>query len=186
MHGLIVNQLRQYVVVSYGRAAWADALEVAGVTLRDGPPAIHHIYPDAEVVAIVRALAAAHGGGDAGIPALLEDFGAFLAPTLLRVYEPLVRPEWRTLDVIENVEEGIHTAVRARNPGAGPPRLSARRRSPTEVEIIYTSPRRMCTLGEGIVRGLAAHFGEQVAVTQPTCMHRGDDHCLIQVRLTPA
>ena len=117
---------------------------------------------------------------------LLEDFGAFLAGGLLRVYQPLVAREWRTLDVIEHVEAQVHTAVRLRDPNAGPPYLTAKRRSPTEVEVLYTSPRRLCALAEGIVRGLATHYGEAVSMDQPECMLRGDARCLIQVSLLPS
>lgn len=179
MHGLIANQLRSYAVARHGREAWRAALAASGGALPEAP-ALDQIYPDQAIVGVVVALAERTGNS---VPAFLEDFGAFLAPTLLRVYEPLVRPEWRTLDVIEHVEERIHTAVRLRDPSAGPPYLTARRVSPTEVEVVYTSPRRLCFLAEGIARGMAGHFREAIAVLQTECMHRGDARCLISVRL---
>lgn len=182
MHGLIVNQLRNYTVARYGRPAWIEALRASEVPLPDGPPPLDHIYPDEVAIALVVTLAKL---SKTEIRALLEDFGAYLAPVLLRVYEPIIDPAWRTLDVVEHVEERIHTAVRMRDPTAGPPYLTANRRSPTEVDVVYTSARRLCALGEGIVRGLAEHFGEQVVVTQTECMHRGDDRCLIQVQQEP-
>ena len=178
MHGLIVNQLRQYAVQRFGRVAWEEVVTRAGVDLGLATPTIDRVYEDDVVYRVVAAAVAISG---VSAHDLLEDFGAFLAPTLLRVYEPMINPRWRTLDVIENTEERIHTAVRMRDSNAGPPYLASERVSPTQVDIIYTSPRRLCAVAEGIPRGLAVKFGEQIVVTQPECMLRGDERCLIRV-----
>lgn len=181
MHGIVMNQFRQYVIDRLGRDAWVPLAEAAGV------PAENHrlegVYPDEQLVGLV--LAASRQTGRP-LNVLLEDFGAFIAPALLRVYAPLVDPAWRTLDVIEHTEETIHTVVRARMPGAEPPALLARRVSPTEVHIDYRSQRGLCSLAEGIARGMALHFGDEVEVSQPECAHRGDPRCLIVVRRTAA
>ncbi len=177
MHGLIVNQLRHFVVETHGREAWARINESAHVTLGDRPP-IDRVYDDADVIAVVvTAATLTHTEPQA----LLEAFGAFLAPTLLRVYAPLIDSRWRTLDVVEHTEEHIHTAVRLRDPTAGPPYLTAKRTAPDRVVVHYTSPRRLCGVAEGIVRGIATHFGEQVTVRQSRCMLRGDAECEIVV-----
>lgn len=91
-------------------------------------------------------------------------------PPLLRVYGSLLDPAWRTLDVIARTEETVHRAVRLRDPSASPPVLAARREGDDVVLIDYASPRRLCTVAEGIARGLAEPFGERVEVTQPACM----------------
>lgn len=181
MHGIVMNQFQAFAADLLGRGEWAAL--AAGV----GAPAegyrVTEVYPDRELTALVLRVSQAAG---LTLAALLERFGAFIAPALLRVYEPLVRPEWRTLDVIEHTEETIHTVVRRRMEGATPPALSARRASPARVEVDYRSERRMCALAEGIARGLAAHFGEEVRVSQPECMNRGDARCLLVVEQLPA
>lgn len=180
MHGLVANQFRGYVVARYGRDAWTNAIRTSGSSLPERPPPLDVMVPDEDLVAVMLAVASA-GGTD--ISSLLGAFGEFLAPGLLRIYAPLIRSDWRTLDVIEHVEQQIHTAVRLRDREAHPPYLAAQRRSPTEVHVVYTSPRRLCALAEGIVRGLAEQFGERVAVMQPECMLRGDARCLLSVAL---
>lgn len=178
MHGIVMNQFRQYVTDRLGRDAWFPLAESAGV-----PPENHRldaIYPDEQIVALV--LAASRLTGQP-LNQVLEDFGVFIAPALLRVYAPLVDPAWRTLDVIEHTEETIHTVVRSRMEGAAPPALLARRVSRTEVQIDYRSKRGLCSLAEGIARGMAIHFSEEVDVDQPECVHRGGERCLISVRL---
>ncbi|HEX8245964.1 MAG TPA: heme NO-binding domain-containing protein [Longimicrobium sp.] len=179
MHGIVMNQFRQFVVERLGRDGWRELAEAAGVPPE--PFEIGRIYPDQALGALV-AEASRRTGEEAD--ALVEAFGVFIAPALLRVYEPLVDPAWRTLDVIEHTEAVIHTVVRARMPGAAPPLLDTRREAPDRVVIDYRSPRRLCALATGIARGLALHFGETVEIGQAECMHAGDPRCLITVRRT--
>lgn len=178
MHGLIVNQLRQYVVQRHDRETWEKLRVETGVGLDEGPIPINAVYPDEEVVALVSAASAATG---TPLSVLLEDFGAFIAPALLRVYEPLIRREWSALDIVEKTEDTIHTVVRRQDGIALPPHLKARRVSPGEVEVEYTSPRRLCDVARGIVRGIAEERRELVQIEQPECMLRGDARCLIRV-----
>ncbi len=99
------------------------------------------VYPDEEIVALV---ATASQLTSTPVPVILEDFGAFLVPTLLKVYKGYIKAGWRTLDLLEHTESNIHKAVRLRDPGAEPPRLKVKRTSPTEVVIAYSSARNMC------------------------------------------
>jgi hypothetical protein len=178
MHGLIVNQFRQYVVDRFGRDQWMGLVDKAGSDLPDGPVAMSRIYPDSEVIKLVATASETTG---ISLPALLEDFGAFLAPSLLRVYEPLIRPSWRTLDIVASTESMIHTVVRRQDPTARPPYLSATRVSASEVMLTYTSPRRLCDVAKGIVRGLSEHFRENVTVQEEQCMHRGASACVLRI-----
>jgi serine/threonine protein kinase len=67
--------------------------------------------------------------------------------------------------------------VRSTNPGAAPPVLEVFRSAPDEIQVVYSSRRRLCALATGIIRGLAAHFQERVAIEEPSCMLRGDPFC---------
>lgn len=178
MHGLIVNQLRQYVVTRHSRETWETLRTSTGASFGEGPVPINAIYPDDDVGKIV---GAASGALSVPVADLLEDFGAFIAPTLLRVYEPLIPKHWKTLDVVENTEETIHTVVRRQDGIALPPYLKARRATPTQVVVEYSSPRKLCDVARGIVRGIAEHYREQVGIEQPECMNRGDSRCLLEI-----
>ena len=176
-----MNQLRQFVLDGYGRDVWLALTVEAGTDTE--AYLISGTYPDEHLSALVSAAARQLGTPE---PVILEAFGRFIVPTLLRVYGPLLDPSWRTLDVIEGTEETMHRAVRLRDPTASPPALAARREGPDVVVIDYASPRLLCQVAEGIARGLAEHFGERVEITQPTCMMRGASRCSIRVRLLPA
>lgn len=181
MHGIIHLELRNFVVQNHGEAAWRALTEQAGLSGEIYTPL--RSYPDEQLVALVGAAVRLTG---ADPTALLEAFGQFLAPRYVALYGKLLKPEWRTLEVLENAENTIHRVVRLREPGALPPRLQAVRPSPTEVRMTYDSPRRLCAVARGIARGIAAHFEEQLAVSDERCMHRGDRECVMLFTLVEA
>ena len=98
------------------------------------------------------------------------------------MYGHLLRPEWGTLDVIENTEATVHSVVRVKNPGAKPPELKTVRHGANEVVLFYGSPRQMCALAVGIAEGLAKHFNENIVAQHAACMHKGASKCEIVFR----
>ncbi len=178
MTGAIFLELKKYVDSKFGGNTWSQLL--ASADLPDKEYSVLAEYPDAEAFALVGAAVNATGKP---APAILEDFGVFIAPDLLEMFWGAIQPEWKTLDVIEHTERTIHSVVRLKNPGARPPELQVTRPARDEVLIDYRSARRLCALARGICRGLAGHFKEKVAITESECMHEGDSRCLISVRL---
>lgn len=177
MHGIIFAELKKYVATRHGDDIWKVLLQKAGLGRTLYLPIGE--YPDAHAAAIVGAAAEA-----TGVPAgdIMEDFGHFIAPDLISMYRSLVKPEWRTLEFLENTEGTIHRVVRIKDETARPPEIRCERLSPGEVVIRYTSARRMCSVARGIIRGVADHYGERMAITEPSCMLRGDGECRIHVR----
>ena len=47
--------------------------------------------------------------------------------------------------------------------------------------MIYRSQRKLCALAEGLIEGAAEQFGETVTIRHPQCMHRGDEHCRLEL-----
>jgi hypothetical protein len=179
LHGLIHLELQKFVTASYGAAAWTKMLEGAGLMTEVYTPLAS--YPDSQIVALVGAAEKL-----TGLPAtqLLESFGEALVPAYLSLYGSLIQPDWRTLDVLEHTEHTIHRVVRIRHPGAEPPRLHAERTGPSEVTLIYDSPRRLCAVARGIAKGVAKHFHERLEIADRECMHRGDPRCTLVFHVT--
>lgn len=177
MHGIIFAELQRFAEKNLGSGSWGAVLRSAGLdghvymSVRD--------YPDSELFAIISAASEA-----ANKPAneIVEAFGVFIAPDLLRMYGVLIKPEWRTLDVLERTETVIHAVVRTNQTGARPPELKCRRVRTNEVEIGYNSPRKLCYLAKGIIGGIAEHYHEKITMNESACMHRGSPACVIHVR----
>ncbi len=119
MHGIIHVQLQKFVEGQYGAYGWRELCRRAGLE-RKIFTAIES-YPDEQLLQLVT-----QAVGMTGVPVtqLLESFGQFLVPTYLSVYGSLVRPEWRTMDLLEHT---IHRVVRSRQLGAQPPELKVER-----------------------------------------------------------
>jgi len=77
---------------------------------------------------------------------------------LFQAYGRLLRPGWRTLDVIEHTEETVHRVIRRQDSAAQPPFLKAVRSAPDEVRLTYNSARRLCALADD--------FGSEVHISQ--------------------
>lgn len=174
MHGIVFGELKQYVTARLGDNAWNELLADAGLGAKLYL-AIQE-YPDEELGAILQAACKRTGLAAA---AVLQDFGDFIGPHLVRMYRMYIAPDWKTLDVIEHTEERIHKMVRLQHRGARPPYLSTTRRSEDEIVIHYASARRLCAFAKGIALGIARHYGETLEIRDLTCMHKGAATCEI-------
>jgi hypothetical protein len=177
MHGIIFTSLKKYATARLGADGWTTLLKDADLGGRIYLPT--QAYPDQEILALV---SSASKIARKPTQELLEDFGEFLVPDLVSIYRSMIRPEWRTLDLLENVETTIHRAVRLRDKTATPPTLVVNRLGPQEVEIVYSSPRRMCAVAKGITKGLASHYGDKISITERSCMRRNDSSCRLAVK----
>jgi hypothetical protein len=179
MHGIIFKEMQRYVSIKFGLPAWYALLKGADMTHQLYLPTQR--YPHKEITALIAGVSRLSGQS---VAATLEAFGEFLVPNLLQAYGSMINPNWRTLDLLEHTENTMHQAVRYADHSASPPRLLCTRTGPNEVVLHYTSVRNMSSLGVGIIRGFARHYGEQVTITRT--LH--PDHpteCLIIVRLEP-
>jgi Haem-NO-binding len=179
VHGIIHLTLRKFMQARHGPEGWLRLLEQAGVASSLGYVRVGY-YPDDELRAIVDAAARKTG---ASVESILEDFGEFAAPDLLALYPRLIKPEWRTLDVLTHTEQTIHHVVRLRSVGAQPPALRCGRVGPDEVVLTYVSPRRLCAFARGLIRGVAGYYREHVVITETACTQRGAEACTISVRV---
>jgi hypothetical protein len=180
MHGIIFGELKKLVDVRLGGDTWRGLLKESGLEAKVYMPVTE--YPDDDAVRIIGALSRHTGKSTREV---FEEFGEFIAPDLMALYRHMIKPEWRTLELLENTENTIHRVVRIRNPGARPPELKCTRDG-DEVLITYTSARRMCGVAVGIVRGLARHYDENITIQELSCMSSGAAACRILVQRVAA
>ena len=82
------------------------------------------------------------------------------------MYRSLVKPEWKTMELLLNTEETIHRVVRLKNPGADPPRLNFTKTGAQSLQFIYNSPRKLSAVARGIIKGVGNHFGQKVTIKE--------------------
>lgn len=179
MHGAIFVQLQKYVTQKMGPGAWNELLIKAGIPINKLFLPLEQ-YP---VNDIIRLLFGATQITLKPQKIILEDFGEFLGAYLMETYGQFVNPRWKTLDVLEKGDSQIYQVLKFQEDNALPAILMAERESATQVSLIYSSPRKMCSVGVGVIKGIARHFGEKIALNQPRCMLKGDSCCKISVEL---
>ena len=123
MHGLIFFYIRKFAE-TLARGSGVSSTSRSGVTTATTRHLPSGVYPDGEAVELIQSLADQVGRPLAEV---LERFGRFLAPHLVKIAGQNVEPDWRTLDLIEHTESIIHAMIRTTNPGTAPPVLEAMR-----------------------------------------------------------
>jgi hypothetical protein len=175
MHNIIIAELKYYFDIKFGTDLWPDIMKEIG----QKPPVLpSQDTPDHVVIDII---SRASKITKKPVNEILEEFGEFVTPYLVRMYRPLIKSEWSTIDLVENAEQTIHKIVRMKNPGASPPELKCSRPSYEEVIIIYNSQRKMCGILKGIAKGLAKHYGQKIHIIETNCMQKGDPNCRISI-----
>ena|SRR5688572_4051296 len=159
MHGFIFIEFDKFVLDHVQYTEWQQALKTNDIDNSSFSPT--EIYEDDKMVQMLHLAAEVTRKSP---EKLLELFGAFLAPDLMKVYRAYIDPNWKTLDVLENAETTIHVAVRKSTAGASPPILKVKRLSPRDVVIEYVSGRNMPELGVGLIKGLGTYFNENLEV----------------------
>jgi hypothetical protein len=141
-------------------------------------------YPDEQLLSLIARASEAIGQD---VDATVHDFGVFTAQsTFTRLYPAFFSIAGSAREFMLSVETRIHELVRATIPNAGPPQLDVTELDGDGVSIVYTSPRRLCPLLQGLTEGTARHYGERAEVEERTCMRRGDLACTFDVRFRPA
>ena len=170
MHGTILTLLKRYVQTQYDHSTWVRLMELAELENMD----FDHktVYPDEHIYALI-----GHAAEMTGLSAgeLHEKFGEYLVPDLMYMYQKLVDPAWKTLDMLEHTELTMHKQVRREHTQNAPPVLEVSRLGTNELMIDYVSPRRMGGLAVGIVRGLAVYYDEADRIdVMPTTSEDGE------------
>ena len=172
MHGLIFAGLRDYSVLRLGEDEAEKLWEDVHFETTEA-------YEDERFGAQLQRLVAATGDTP---DELLRGFGSYAATTTFAGLFPGYYAESPdAFAFLLGIEEKIHDLVRATIPDATPPRLHVHELRGLGVLVSYTSDRKLCRLLEGLVRGTAEYYGDEVVLEEIQCMHRGDPGCVFTV-----
>lgn len=177
MKGIIFTTLGDLVEERYGFETWTHLLEST-------PLASHGIYTtggtysDEELFALVTRLSQEK---DIPIQTLIEAFGMYMFPVLVKKYPIFVKPDMSLKTFLQSVDSIIHIEVLKLNPGARLPTIASEDLGDAGLVMNYRSPRKLCALAIGLIKGAALHFNTSVKVLQPQCMHEGAEFCRLEV-----
>lgn len=177
MKGIVFNLLEEVVARDHGDDAWERMLGLAGA---EGAYTSLGTYPDDEFMDLVGAACKLRDEGEEAVELW---FGREALPLLAVRYPEFFEPHSSTRAFLLTLNRIIHPEVRKLYPGADAPVFEFGESNGT-LTMGYASQRRLCHFGEGLVEGTAAHYGEAVDISQPSCMRRGDSSCELRIEFS--
>lgn len=172
MKGVVFTLFRDVVTDEHGIDIWDQAVEEVGV---DGVYTSLGNYDHEEFFALAEEIGSLT---DQAVPRLVQSFGRQAIPRFYDAYPELFESYSDTREFLFHLNDVIHPEVRKLYPGAEVPYFEVLEQHDQHLTLAYRSTRGLCWLGEGLIMGTAAHYGEVVDVSQSACVHRGDDHCV--------
>jgi hypothetical protein len=179
MKGVIFNLVEEVVSDRFGEDTWDKLLDEAGL---DGAYTSLGSYPDDQLFALVGAASKQLGVEADAVVRLL---GQEAIPLLADRYPMFFEPHSTTRAFLLTLNDIIHPEVRRLYPGADVPTFGYNNDDDGALVITYHSPRKLCALAEGFILGAGKHYGEQVEVEQPACMHHGAPECVLRCIVSP-
>ena len=175
MKGVIYNLVESVVRSERGDDAWDDVIDESGVS---GAYTSLGSYPDSDLVDIAGTVAR-HVGTD--LSSVIRHVGHEGLSILAERYPEFFTPHDDVRSFLLTLNDIIHPEVRRLYPGALVPEFTYSSPAPDVLDMTYVSERGRCDLAEGLVLGVGRHYGQRVDVSQTSCIHRGDDHCVLRV-----
>ncbi len=177
MKGIVFSLLNEMVEETFGLAAWGQLLDDTGL---EGIYVATETYEDAELFALVGAAEKA-----TGIPAneLVRQFGEYMIPHFAASYPMFFEGQENLKSLLLTVDQVIHVEVRKLYQNAGLPEFNYEDLDDNELVMLYSSPRKLCSMAEGLIAGSAKHFNQKYSLDHSVCMHDGEDHCRFEIKM---
>ncbi len=173
MKGIIFITLNRMVEETAGISAWESILQEVKPS-SDGIYTSVEDYADEEIFSLIGAISS-----QLKIPAeeLIENFGEYLFNQLNQKYPTFTKQEDDFLKFIETIDSVIHKEVRKLYSNTLLPELKHSYTDSKTMNLVYKSPRKLCLLAEGLIRGAAKHYKTEYLLDHHTCMHKGAEQC---------
>lgn len=176
MKGIVFNIFSDLVTDNYGLETWDQLIE------RTNPNsnAIYtsaDVYADEELIAYVTELSAITG---AAAPDLIRTFGTYMMHRFKTIH-PEFLEDHSAKTFLESVHDVIHVEVKKLHPDTLLPSFEYRSTGDKQLTMIYSSPRKLCFLAEGLIAGAGELFSETIELHHSQCMHDGADACHLEL-----
>jgi hypothetical protein len=158
MKGVVLTELLEMVEEKFSLAMVDHIVQASGV---HGAYTAVGTYPVGEMAALLGALSEATSTPP---KELLGVFGRHLAGRFARGFPAFFAASQSALEFLERVDDYIHVEVRKLYPDAELPTFECHRPGPGALVMTYSSPRRLADFAEGLMHGVAEHYGELLTI----------------------
>ncbi len=178
MKGVLFNILEALIRERFGdemlATVHADTEFISAAPPFLGPDS----YPDEDLFTMLGVLSEKTS---VSVHDLLFEFGKSMFPILARTYPAFLEGHDKPLEFLSQVNEVIHMEVRKILKDSSPPEITLGEVMGGQTRIHYRSKRNLCRLVEGLLVGVAKHFGKKVVYQQEQCVHEGAKSCVFLV-----
>jgi hypothetical protein len=175
--GVIFNVLEELVIEKAGMECWNNILQNVE---SDGIYTSGDSYPDEELFGIVTEICKAL---NLDMPTVVGIFGEYLFDQLDARHPTFVQNSTDLKSFLISVDTVIHGEVLKLYQNPNLPQFKYIDNGDKNLTMHYTSPRKLCILAEGLIRGAAKRFGNEIHIEHPVCMHNGSEHCVFHVSI---
>lgn len=173
MQGIIFNALEEFVLENASMEVWNEVLDTSQVK-SGGVYTAGMSYNDEEILALATSLCDVlkiplHDG--------LKLFGEFLFGFLLSRGPVELNDYANSQSLLTELESVIHRDVKRVHPDAYTPLFEYTPKTDTTGLLTYFSKRKLCVVAEGLLKGAAKHFEQEVELTHTECMHDNFEKC---------
>ena len=177
MKGIVFTTFNDMVEEKVGIDVWERILETVNPDSEGIYNAVED-FPDEEFLEMVGELS-----DITGTPAieLVRAFGLFLFHTLAVKHSVFINDKPDFIEFLKSIEDVIHKEVRKLYPNPNLPSLEWQQPAENALTLFYKSPRKLCHLAEGLIKGAAEQYGVEYTMQHDICMHDGSDHCRFDI-----
>ena len=179
MQGSIFTVFSEMVIEKLGMETWNELLD----TIKPKSEGIYTkgmYYEDSEMMALVGALSKKT---NTDAPTLVRTFGSYLFIHLYNSSPAKLSHIDNLKDFLRSIDSVIHKEVKRVYPQAYLPSFDYSETPEGDLVMLYHSKRKLCHLSEGLISSAAAHFNQEVTITQPECMHNGAEKCTLIISI---
>lgn len=176
MKGVVFNILEEMVETNYGMEVWNDILDEAKQT--EGIFIAGQSYADETLFKFVEIICEKL---EQPTGVVVQAFGEFMFDGLVQRHKVLMENMTELDSFLKSIDSIIHVEVGKLYVDPNLPTIECFDHDSGKMTMRYRSPRKLCPLAEGLIRGAAVHFGKKINVEHKTCMHKGADHCDLEI-----
>ena len=172
MKGMVFTEFLEMVESQLG-VVMVDRIIQAAQLPNDGAYTSVGTYDHAELVRLFAALSEATC---TPIPDLLRQYGAHLFQRFSVVYASLFAGIPSAFEFLRAVDQYIHVEVQKLYPDAQLPTFRCEESAPDELVLLYSSPRGLGDLAEGLINGCVSYFGEPMQMNRTDLPPSNNEH----------
>lgn len=176
MKGIVFNIFADLVTDNFGMEVWDKLIQetspASGAVYTSA-----EVYPDGELIAYVTALSDITGAAPAD---LVRTFGTYTMHKFYKLH-PEFMADHTAKSFLESVHDVVHVEVKKLHPDTLLPEFAYESSGDTQLTMLYSSPRKLCHLAEGLIVGTSEIFSEKIDLVHSQCMHQGADQCRLEL-----